>query len=351
VDPKSRSIVVLAVLLLAAELGLRAVERAPEPRLPADRPVAIVLGTSRARAGVDPGEAEVALFQSGVYRPWVANASVEAATMVGLHETYLREVHPLAAGAGEAGEPVVIAIEVRGSGLNDAYVAPEERGFVERHRFADAGLVERSLADLLAAGEIDAAADAMLGRLRIARGDELLRPRLTGWLHGADEPAAAPGGGPDAGDAPLTGDDAAWAVGDRGWAPYSDVQEPGLRVPMWERHYKGKMLKDYTLGGVQTEHLRQLVRRVRADGFRAVLFNMPVTGIQRGFFAEGDYARYLQHVRAVAAEEGVAFVDLDSALELPQDAFVDTHHLRYGAVAGTTREVALRVLLPAFRGR
>ena len=128
------------------------------------------------------------------------------------------------------------------------------------------------------------------------------------------------------------------------------MPEPGLREPMWRAHYQGTLLKDFHLGGLQTDFLRLLVRQARADGFRPVLFIMPVTPIHRGFFPPGEYAAYLAHVAGVAALEGVPLVDLDSALGLGVESFVDTHHLRFSAVAPATVELTQRGVLPSLAG-
>lgn len=345
-DTKTRSVIVALALLAAAELGLRWMERAPEGRLPADRPVVIVLGTSRSRAGLSPEVIARALFVKGIHDPWVANASLEASTSVGLYETYMSQIHPFAGGAGGTGsgegEPVVIAIEVRGSGLNDSYMSAEESEYAERFRLEDGDLREVGFLELFADGRFAPASRSLLGRLRIAHGVDTIRPRVAAlWSDDEDSDGHLDHG-------PLTGSDAPWAAGTRGWVPYPDVQEPNLREGMWRTHYQTVLLMDFELGGVQTDFLRLLVRRIRADGFRPVLYCMPVTEIQRGFYAPGDYARYLRHVGEVAAEEGVPFVDFDSTLGVPLEAFTDTHHLRVSAVPLMSRELAERALLPLF---
>jgi len=52
----------------------------------------------------------------------------------------------------------------------------------------------------------------------------------------------------------------------------------------------------------------------------------------------------------VAAVEGVPLVDLDTALDLPVEAFVDTHHLRFSAVAPATVQLTERGALPSLAG-
>jgi hypothetical protein len=340
---KTQSLMAALALLAAAEVGLRLFEARSGGSLPADRPLVFVLGSSRSKAGLAPSAIEDVLALRGHPGAFAANLSVEGATTAGLCQRYLEELAPLA--PVPAGAQAVLLIEVRPSGLNDAYVAPEERTWLERQRVerGPSGPVAlRAVGPLalLARGGFAAGSRALVGCLALARADELLRGRLR---------LGRPADG--AGDADgLPGLRADWARGERGFIPYSDQPEPGLREGMWRTHYQGTLLKDFHLGGVQTDLLRLLLRRARSDGFRPVLFCMPVTEIQRAFLAPGEHASYLAHVATVAALEGVPFVDLDSALRLPLTAFVDTHHLRFGSVAPVTVELTQRAVLPRLAG-
>lgn len=339
---KTQSLLVALALLAAAELGLRVLEARSAGSLPSDRPLVFVLGSSRSKAGLAPSAIEDVLAQRGHPHVFAANLSIEGATTVGLCERYMEELAPLA--PVPAGVAAVLLIEVRPSGLNDSYVDPDERTWLEHQR------VERGPAgplalrpvgplDLFARGRLAAGSRSLMGSLALLRAKELLRGHFSPPAGGAE--AAADG---------LAGLSADWARGERGFVPYSDVPEPGLRESMWRTHYQGTLLKDFHLGGVQTDILRLLLRRARSDGFRPVLFSMPVTDIQRGFLPPGTHASYLAHVANVAALEGVPFVDLDSMLKLPVSAFVDTHHLRFGSVVPVTVELTQRGVLPRLAG-
>ena len=82
-----------------------------------------------------------------------------------------------------------------------------------------------------------------------------------------------------------------------------------LEAAMWKKRYRELLLRDYRLGGVQTEVLVQLIRQIRGDGFEVVLFIMPTTDIHKSFFAPGQYESFLAHLGGLAAREGVPLVD------------------------------------------
>jgi len=339
-ERKTRSLLYALGFLLLAEAGLRALEsRRDTERLTSERPLVFILGTSRSIRGLRPADVEDALRADGIDAPWVGNVSKAQLTDVGLVERYLEELHPLVEEGRSPGG--VVAIEVRGSGLNDSYVTPDEEHFLERSPEALAGAAEVTVPVTSVEGSsADALARTTLSRLRIARARETLLPLLEGTWKAA--PARKE---EEDADAVLAGLPRAWAQGERGWVGYPPRSVKGLHRSMWRPHYR-KILADYTLGGLQTRALERLIELVREDGFRPVLYVLPITAVHRGFYRDDDYERFKRHAAELARRTAVPFVDLDRDLELTEDEFYDTQHVHGGTVAKLSGAFARRVVLP-----
>ncbi|UCE86451.1 MAG: hypothetical protein JSU66_01565 [Deltaproteobacteria bacterium] len=319
--PTSKAAIYCLAFLVAAELLLRVLD--PTAReistrwLDGRETVSFVLGTSRTLRSVDPRAVEAALEESGVAGAWVANLSQKGATTIGLHRHYMRTIHPIAARIPKRG---VVAIEVRGAGLNDSYFPPSDRAYVPS-RDAAGG----RLAAVSAAG-IDGLSRHALQQLAIVRARDWI---LRSWAGTGDAP-----------DVPR------WAQGRKGWEPFARPRPPDLRAAFQRDRYQRHRLHDFRLGGIQTEYLVRLVRQIRSDGFRPVAYLLPVTDIHRGFYAAGQYAEFLEHVADVADRERFPFVDLDSGHGYGDEAFFDTHHLAPESAAGFSRRFAEAVVLP-----
>lgn len=67
----------------------------------------------------------------------------------------------------------------------------------------------------------------------------------------------------------------------------------------------GAYVRDFHLGGTQTEALRGLVRRLRAAGAAPVLVDAPLSAWYRSGMIHGEEAAYLAHLRAFAEAEDV----------------------------------------------
>lgn len=341
-ERKTRSLLYALGFLLLAEAGLRGLEaRRGTERLASGRPLVFILGTSRSVRGLRPADVEEQLRADGVEDPWVGNVSKAQLTNVGLVERYLEQLHPLI----EEGQPPggVVAIEVRGSGLNDRYVTPEEAQFLERSPEVLAGAAGTTAPPITTEGSAaDVLARTTLARLRIARARETLLPLLEGPWHA--EPAEEEER--ERADPGLAYLSRTWARGERGWTGYPPRSVKGLHRSMWRPHYRKILLADYTLGGLQTQALERLIELVREDGFRPVLYVLPITEVHRGFYRDDDYERFKHHAAELARRTAVPLVDLDRDVELAEDEFYDTQHVHGGTVAKLSQYFADRVVLP-----
>lgn len=77
----------------------------------------------------------------------------------------------------------------------------------------------------------------------------------------------------------------------------------------------GAYVRDFHLGGVQTEAMRGLVRRTKAAGVVPVLLDAPLSDWYRSGMIHGEEAAYLELLRRFGAEEDVA------VFALPREAW------------------------------
>ena len=297
--PRTRALLSCLLALALAEWGLREVERrlAPTGGLPVGRPLYVALGTSRTQRGVVPEVVEAALARAGVRDPWVANVSQNGTTHIGLLQLYMQDIHPRMDGSLD---PRVLAIEVRSAGLNDRVqaTAREER-FLSRNRL--------DVAPGQGGPRLDpeAWATGLLGHLALARAAEI-RAR---W------------------QAPARFSTEDWQEGHRGWEPWEGTRPEDLRREAWAKRYRGQLLADLEVGGVQLAALRRLVRRARDDGWTVVLVRAPVTEVHRGFWEPADRVLVDAALRRVTEEEGLTLLDYEADHGVPEEEFWDTHHL------------------------
>jgi hypothetical protein len=358
----TRAILWCVVFVVLAELVLRAWDpgRRVQSSLTTERPLAFILGTSRSLRGLRPSVIEEVLRDEGLREPWVGNASQKQVTTVGLYRRYRNDLAPLF--ATERGHGL-LAIEVRASGMNDNYLVPDEQAWVDSEVLPPMPgldpnappLPQRAVGaiELLRAGRIEAAAIAAFGSLALTHTRETLRPAIERVFgHGIEGQSEVDlmAGSPPASSAPETiAIDADWARGEKGWEPFPELVAPGLKRSQWEPVYRNQLLKNYHLGGIQTEFLRRLVRESRLAGLTPVLFVMPITDIQKSFFKPGEFESFLTFLERFAQEERVVWTNLDAELDLPIEAFYDTHHINSSAVPKVSREFARRVLVPGIR--
>lgn len=229
----------------------------------------------------------------------------------------MKKIHPVAARIPSRG---IVAIELRGAGLNDSHFPPRDKAYLPS-RDGSSG----RLADVRAAGA-DGLSQHALQKLAIVNARD--------WVFGR-EPRQT-----DAENVPE------WTRGRKGFDPFDRPRDPNLEESIERNRYQDRLLSRFHLGGIHTEYLVRLVRQIRSDGFEPVAYLMPITDIHRGFYEAGGYARLLRHVAAVAEREGFAFVDLDSGHGFGYEAFHDTHHLTPESAASFSARFAERVVLP-----
>lgn len=390
------SVVFCVIFLGASEVVLRIPLAEPQPvqqpqgiEASTDAPAAplfFALGTSRTKRAIDPTRIESALAAAGVPDPCVINASYVGITNVHIYRLYMEEIRPVI-----LRNPVraVLAIEVRASGLNDAYMSTNEERWASTASLppleptpggASGSTTTQPDAarpadfiDHLAAARFDDAAKSLLWHLKIVQGrDESrqwwaqVRARWAGDAPAdvVDEEPPAPAAAADTGPgSESTVDPAAirsalaasrvgWAKGDPGFAPGERNRvNDSWQIDKWRKRYENELLEDFRLGGIQTAFLRRLIRQARSDGLITILYVMPVTAVHKTFFAPGLHDEIMDFVRALAVEENVRLVDFDTDHVYPDSAFQDTHHLGRSFLTRFNRQFAGDVFLRAYEGR
>lgn len=357
-----KSVLYCLLFLLAAEAGLRLAERWAAASTGAavsgayGRPLCLFLGSSRTFRGVDPFLVEEELAAGDWDRPWSANLSMVTATNVGLYMYYMQEVHPWA-GNAESNSPRrtgggeskgILAIEVRGSGMNDNFNPNRELAWLSQQGDDEAGTGDRDqqsgLLERLRRLDPEPAARTLLWKFRLStiRETAVSLGRATG--PGAAELEALTDEGRKwmADGLPPQFADFEWARGPRGWKPFEE-RIPDLEVERWSGHYRNRLLADYHLGGRQTRYLRLIIHQAREDGFTPLLYLLPVTPLHRTFYSEGDHEAFLAHTRLLAWEEEIPFIDLDSGHILNRQAFRDTNHLHLDGARVVSRQLGRRI--------
>jgi len=296
---KTRSIVWGLLFLVLAEFALRAGEAraVPTGSLPSERPLCLALGTSRTEHAVQPAIAENALQEAGIDNVWVANVSEVALTMVGLYRRYMQEIHPRVAGDSK---PRILAIEVRGSGLNDSHMEERELLYVRQQGFDRA---HAQTADMTFG--VDAFAQRLLSQLALSRAREIIERVLD------PKELAQP----------------EWMEGRKGWMVFTGPSPQDMKANLNRERYRNKLLADYRVGGIQTDFLRRLVEQAQADGWSVVLFIPPVTLTQREFWKPEDLNTFRAHIADFARANGLPFLDFDLDHNFKLNEFFDTHHL------------------------
>jgi len=346
-----KSVLYCLLFLLAAEAGLRLAERWAAASAGAaaggayGRPLCLFLGSSRTFRGVDPFLVEEELAARGWDRPWSANISMVTATNVGLYMHYMQEVHPW---AGDGFRKGILAIEVRGSGMNDSFNPNRELAWLSQQGDEQAGIAVHDepvgFLERLYRLDPEPAARTVLWKLRLST----IRETAVSLGRGAGYRSAVPDDLTDEGRAwiadglPPQFAGFKWARGARGWQPFEE-KIPDLDVGQWSGHYRNRLLADFHLGGRQTRYLRLIIRQVREDGFTPLLYLLPVTPLHRTFYSGEEYEAFLAHTRLLAREEEVQFIDLDSGHGLGRQAFRDTNHLHRDGAQVISRQLGREI--------
>lgn len=323
-----RALLFTLVFLVLAELGLRAWEQEPAPvaGLPNDSTLCFVLGTSRTMRGLDPIAMEETLRGNGVATPFVANIAEKGITTFSLYDLYVREIQPLAVTARRR---VTLGIELRASGLNDHYATTAEN---EKWDRGDYRVLLEGATDEGARREVEPSFDPervakrMFGALALANGRETIA-KLRRTLESDGLPA--------------------WAMGKKGFDPFTEPKQKDMKEPTWRRHYQDTILKDYHFGDRQFPMLQALCTTAKADGVDVFLYVMPVTAMQRAFWNPPELrAQVLDQVKAWAKEVDVPVYDFDTDHTIPLESFFDTHHLTEQGAKRFSRRFAVEAFPP-----
>lgn len=350
------------LLLLLAEAGLRLAERwvavlsGIADGGSCHRPLCLFLGSSRTLRGVDPFLVEQELAARGWDRPWSASLNMPTATNVGLYMHYMQEIHPWAGRAEGSSHRWtsadmsrgILAIEVRGSGMNDNYNPNRELAWLSQQGDDGPAIPEHNdaggLPEWLSGLDPEASARSLLWRFRLST----IRETVVALDRGAGRGAVNPDDLTDEGreliadGLPPQFAGINWARGARGWQPF-DERVSDLDVDRWSEHYRMRLLADYHLGGRQSRYLRLIIRQAREDGFTPLLYLLPVTPLHRTFYFGDGYQEFLTHIRLLAREEGVQLIDLDSDHTLDLHAYRDTNHLHRDGARVVSRQLGRQI--------
>ncbi len=103
-------------------------------------------------------------------------------------------------------------------------------------------------------------------------------------------------------------------------------------------------MQNTRLGGEGYVCLRELLTRIRAGGVPAALVIMPEGPAFQSWYAPGAYQTVRDGLDELAAEFGVAVLDLHDGME--EADFYDSHHLTPGSAAKFTERLGREELLP-----
>lgn len=324
--PKTQSLLFCLLFLTLAEVGARGLDSFNRQResLSERSSLVFLVGSSRMRRGLIPRTLMRSLETYGVENAQAWNFAEAASKNIGAYRIYMEDIRPRI--EIDKVRPIVL-IELRAAGSNDGATTSDERDYVQQLNLAPLS----PTASAAPAHDVDVSptmsltglsdpaslARRMLATLRLLDTSDILERTYQRW----SSAAAANSSGADSAD--LVPPD--FGLGEElGWEPFREYRD---RFKFAKTRYERILLRDYHLGGVQTEFLVRLIRRVHDDGGLAVLVIMPITDMHRTFGKHSAFDQFREHSRALAETEGVALIDLDTNHGLPETAFRDTHHL------------------------
>ncbi len=132
-----------------------------------------------------------------------------------------------------------------------------------------------------------------------------------------------------------------------GWYPLPEATPLSLENSRWQYT---DWLKHYAVAPDALDYLGRIVALTRANHMGMVLLNTPILPQHLAFFPQADdYLRYLDALHGFADAHGVPFYD--EALGLDDDAndFADTNHLNYWGALAFTGWLTLHVVLPEYQ--
>jgi hypothetical protein len=126
-------------------------------------------------------------------------------------------------------------------------------------------------------------------------------------------------------------------------APSTDQRENtrlGLTQPLhWLRHYR--------VGGSSAAALEHLLKNCHERGVAVILVGVPVTEEHRAFYTPSIDHLYLAYLGGLTATYGCQYVECRD--RVPDALFLDNHHLSSKGGIFFSRELAVKVLAPAWQ--
>jgi hypothetical protein len=107
------------------------------------------------------------------------------------------------------------------------------------------------------------------------------------------------------------------------------------------------VLQSYQVGGMSAASLEHVLETCRAAHIKVVLVDVPVTQEFRDCITPEIDTAYRSYVRELTCKYGCCFVDYRD--QMPDESFMDIHHLTAEGGANFSRRVADEVLAPAWR--
>lgn len=161
------------------------------------------------------------------------------------------------------------------------------------------------------------------------------------WREGSNQlrSLAAPGSKAAAADPTIPLDELREALGRTGVAPAEYTPHGASLVPGWLRHYQ--------VGGTAAAALDRLLERCQANNIEVVLVSPPLTSAHRQAYSPAIEAAFQSHVHRLATKHGCRFVDYRE--RLPDDLFIDNHHLLPDGGRRFSELLAREVLAPLYR--
>ena len=117
------------------------------------------------------------------------------------------------------------------------------------------------------------------------------------------------------------------------------IQHGASQVPRW--------LRNYSVGGTSAAALERVLRRCAEHGVTVVLVAPPVTAAHRAAYTPPIDAAFSAYVTQLAPRHGCRLVSHRD--RLPDELFIDNHHLSTAGGRTWSEIVAAEVLAPAWR--
>lgn len=134
-----------------------------------------------------------------------------------------------------------------------------------------------------------------------------------------------------------------WVQGDRPLNPGDAIKAFGLDISRRRRavdaspekvqdfvdRRRNSWLRNYTIGGVESAALREIVERARNAGMKVVIVEMPIGDYYLRAHPNGeqDYLKFRQEIAALVRETGSSFLDASRSVTPTPDYFADFVHL------------------------